>query len=162
MMNEKRIPLLVVTLWAVCVSAWGAEHKELKAFPAAKEGMGRLVIVLPHKERGEEDAFMVELVAGKEIMTDGVNRMRMACKIEPRPLVGWGYTFYEVTGSDMTMGTLMAPPPGAPKVKAFVGGTPLKIRYNSRLPVVIYAPEGFQVRYRIWQAPETMTPAENG
>jgi ecotin len=24
--------------------------------------------------------------------------------------------------------------------------------YNSRLPIVVYAPEGFEVRYRIWQA----------
>jgi serine protease inhibitor ecotin len=27
------------------------------------------------------------------------------------------------------------------------------IRYNSRLPVVVYAPEGAEVRYRIWSAP---------
>ena len=30
------------------------------------------------------------------------------------------------------------------------------IRYNSRLPVVVYAPEGVELRYRIWKAdPET-------
>jgi ecotin len=26
------------------------------------------------------------------------------------------------------------------------------IRYNSRLPVVVYVPEGVEVRYRIWRA----------
>jgi serine protease inhibitor ecotin len=26
------------------------------------------------------------------------------------------------------------------------------IRYNTRLPVVVYAPEGVEVRYRIWSA----------
>jgi ecotin len=25
-------------------------------------------------------------------------------------------------------------------------------RYNSKLPVVVYVPEGFQVRYRVWEA----------
>ena len=49
--------------------------------------------------------------------------------------------------------TLVAPPPGAPKVKTFVtlGGEPYLIRYNSKLPVVVYAPEGVEVRYRIWR-----------
>jgi ecotin len=52
----------------------------------------------------------------------------------------------------------MAIDPNAPKVNRFVtlGGKPYLIRYNSRLPLVVYAPEGVEVRYRIWSAgPET-------
>jgi ecotin len=124
--------------------------------------MERFVIVLPHKERSEEGEFQVELVAGQTMMTDGVNVMRMGVQIESRPLVGWGYTFYEVTGKPIAISTLMAPPPGTPKVKKFVGGTPLQINYNSRLPVVIYAPKGIEVRYRIWEAPREMKPVEKG
>jgi ecotin len=56
----------------------------------------------------------------------------------------------------------MAPPEGAPKVKAFVTAAPLHIRYNSRLPIVVYAPSGFQIRYRIWSASETTHKAEEG
>jgi serine protease inhibitor ecotin len=55
-------------------------------------------------------------------------------------------------------GTLMVVDPSAPKVQRFIamGGEPYIIRYNSRLPVVVYAPEGVEVRYRIWSAePET-------
>mgnify|MGYP002064584123 CR=1 FL=1 len=48
------------------------------------------------------------------------------------------------------------------QVEKFVSGTPLLIRYNSRLPVVIYAPKGFEIRYRIWQTPETTQKAEKG
>ena len=57
-------------------------------------------------------------------------------------------------------GTLMAVDPDAPKVALFVvvGGEPYLIRYNSRLPVVVYVPEGVEVRYRVWSAePETKT-----
>ena len=143
-------------------TAIGAEHPELKAFPEAKEGMERFVIVLPHKERSEEGEFRVELVAGQTMMTDGVNQMRMGVKIESRPLKGWGYTFYEVTGKPVTMSTLMAPPPGSAKVKKFVAGTPLQIRYNSRLPVVIYAPEGLEIQFRIWEAPKEMKAVKKG
>jgi len=37
-----------------------------------------------------------------------------------------------------------------------VQGKPLQIRYNSRLSIVIYAPKGYEIRYRIWSAPEKL------
>ena len=51
-------------------------------------------------------------------------------------------------------GTLVAVDPNAPKVARFItiGGDPYIIRYNSRLPIVVYVPEGVEVRYRIWTA----------
>ncbi|SCY78530.1 ecotin family protein [Desulfoluna spongiiphila] len=137
-----------------------AGHGQLKAFPDAMEGMERFVIVLPEKAKGEEEASMVELMAGKVMMTDGVNLVRLGSAIEPRPLTGWGYTYYEVTGSSAMMSTMMAAPEGAPQVEAFVMGTPLKVRYNSKLPIVVYAPEGYEIRYRIWKASETVSAAE--
>jgi ecotin len=155
--------LLAVNLLAFGVPvAGGADHPELKAFPAAREGMVRFVIVLPHKERGEEDDFMVELIAGRNLLADGVNQLRLGNTIEPRNLEGWGYTYYEVTGPSVVMNTLMAPPEGAPMIKRFVSAAPLQIRYNSRLPIVIYAPEGYEIRYRIWQASETTGQAVKG
>jgi ecotin len=143
-------------------SAFADEHPELKAFPRAQEGMERFVIVLPHKERGEEDGFKVELTVGKEMLTDGVNQVRLGNAIEPRTVEGWGYTVYEVTGTSDTISTLMAPPEGAPKQKAFVTAAPLHVRYNSRLPIVVYAPNGYEVRYRIWSASETTHKADEG
>jgi len=154
--------LFLLGLVVLGVPAFGAEHPELKAFPAAKAGMDRFVIVLPHKERGEEDAFQVELIVGKEMLTDGVNLVRLANTIEARPLEGWGYTYYEVTGSSETVSIRMAPPEGAPKVKTFVTAAPLHIAYNSRLPIVVYAPTGYAVRYRIWEAAKTTKEAEKG
>jgi ecotin len=96
------------------------------------------------------------------MLTDGVNRVRLGNRIEPRPLQGWGYTYYEVVGPSTTMSTLMAPRPGAPQVEEFVTAAPLHLPYNSRLPVVVYAPRGYEVRYRIWEAPKTMEKAEQG
>lgn len=61
-------------------------------------------------------------------------------------------------------GTLMAVDPNAPKVDRFIriGGNPYLIRYNSRLPVVVYAPEGVEVRYRLWHAEPEEKAMENG
>tara|TARA_R110002096_G_scaffold174703_4_gene350508 strand:- start:1942 stop:2427 length:486 start_codon:yes stop_codon:yes gene_type:complete len=130
------------------------DHPELKAFPEAKQGQERFVIVLPEKTRDEEGAFQVELIPGKVMMTDGVNQVRHGSSVESRPLKGWGYTFYEVIGKDIVMSTQMAPRPGTKEVEKFVAGQSLKIHYNSRLPVVVYAPEGYEVKYRIWSAGE--------
>ena len=151
-MRNRLIQFLAIGLALLNAGALAAGHSELKAFPDAGEGMERLVIVLPHKERGEEDGFKVELTPGKMMLTDGVNLMRLGSTIAPRPLEGWGYTYYEVTGSDVAMSTLMAAPEGGQKVERFVTGTPLLIPYNSRLPIVVYVPRGYEVRYRIWSA----------
>ena len=132
-------------------SAMTSENSPLDAFPEPDPGMVRFVIQLPQMA-GSEDNYAVELIAGRVIQTDGVNRTRMDTTLHPRPLEGWGYTYYEMTGSGQVASTLMAPPPGAEPVEAFVHGTPLNVRFNSRLPIVVYAPEGFEVRYRIWAA----------
>lgn len=161
-MKKTLMQLLVVNLVVFGASAFTAEHPELKAFPPAKEGMERFVIVLPHKERGEENSFKVEIIVGKEMLTDGVNLVRLANTIEARPLKGWGYTYYEVTGSSKTMSTLMAPPEGAVMVKKFITASPLQVPYNSRLPIVVFVPKGYEVRYRIWEASKITSEAEKG
>jgi len=58
----------------------------------------------------------------------------------------------------------MAIDPNAPKVPRFVtlGGEPFLVRYNSRLPVAIYVPDGVEVRYRIWSAGAEAIPLEKG
>ena len=151
---------MIASLALLCINACAAGHPELKAFPAAKDGMDRFVIVLPHKDRGEEDNFKVELIPGKIMLTDGVNQMRHGTSVIAKPLVGWGYTYYEVTGQDVAMSTMMAAPEGTARANAFVAGTPLLVRYNSRLPIVVYAPEGYELRYRIWSAPKTIEEAK--
>jgi len=149
----KAIISMMITGFLLCsVQACAAVHPELKPFPAAEKGMERFVVVLPEKTRAEEVDFKVELTPGKTMLTDGVNQVRHGSSIEARPLKGWGYTFYEVTGQDTTMSTMMAAPEGSEEVEQFVSGTPLLIRYNSRLPIVVYAPEGYELRYRIWTA----------
>jgi len=150
--------LIVGTLFHA-LAAFGLGRSELDAFPPAADGMDRFVIELDHKQRGEEDAFRVEIIVGKQMLTDGVNLYRLGNTIERRVLQGLGYTYYEVVGKGETMGTLMAPPEGAPMVEQFVTAPPLLVRYNSRLPIVVYAPTGYQVRYRIWQASEAYNEA---
>ncbi|MCP4010453.1 MAG: proteinase inhibitor I4 serpin [Proteobacteria bacterium] len=153
---------LALCLLFSSLSIQAAEHTQLKAFPAAQQGMLRYVIELTHKERSEEQGFSVELIVGKYMQTDGVNQIRLGSQIEPRPLKGWGYTYYDVKQESATISTMMAAPEGAPKVEQFVTTAPLSIRYNSRLPIVVYVPEGYEVRYRVWSAPDQYQAAGQG
>lgn len=158
----KSISTLSVMLMFGMLSLSMAEEKDyLHAFPAAEEGMVRYVIRLPHKERGEEDAFRIELLVGKEMMTDGVNRVRLGGEIKAMPLKGWGFTYYEVKKLGPGASTLIGVPPGTPKVKKFVNGPSLQIRYNSRVPIVVYVPKDAEVKFRIWKAdPEFQAAAK--
>ncbi len=136
------------------VTVVGSDHPELEVYSAAKDGMQRFVSVLDHKKRDEEDAFKLEIIIGKLILTDGVNRYRLGSVIETHTLQGWGYAYFDVTDNAPVISTRMAVPGGTPPVRKFVTGSPLLVSYNSRFPVVVYVPTGYEVRYRIWQANE--------
>ncbi len=152
---------LLMTAILVPVLAGAEERSPLDAFPEPAEGQVRIVIPLPEMSR-PDDNYAVELVVGRVIQTDGVNQVRMDTALNPRPLEGWGYTYYEMTGSGQVASTLMAPPPGAETVTAFVHGTPLNVRYNAKLPIVIYLPAGFEARYRIWAAAADYLTGQEG
>ena len=134
----------------------------MKAFPPAEKGMIRYVLQLP--EQKDEYAFKVELIMGKTVQLDEGNRYFFGGKIEAVNIEGWGFTRYVVSELGPMAGTLMAVDPDAPKVPRFItiGGDPYLIRYNSRLPVVVYVPEGVEVRYRIWSATPDAKAIEKG
>jgi len=124
----------------------------LAAFPPAEPGMVRHVIELPPAD--DEAALKVELQPGKTIRTDGANRYFFAGRLESESIPGWGYERHILRQLGPLAGTLMAPDPAAPTVERFVtlGGEATLLRYNSRLPLVVYVPEGVEVRYRLWRA----------
>lgn len=134
----------------------------MKAFPPADVGMTRHVLQLPQQD--DESLFRLELVVGKTVMTDAHNVYFFGGQIKEETIEGWGFPRYIVKELGPMGGTLMAVDPNAPKVARFVtlAGEPYLIRYNSRLPVVVYVPEGVEVRYRIWRAEPEMKPMEVG
>jgi ecotin len=124
----------------------------MKAFPPADPGMVRHVLQL--QKQADESAFKVELIVGKTVPVDEGNRYFFAGRIEEKTIEGWGFPRFLVSQLGPMAGTLMAIDPNAPKVDRFVslGGEPLLVRYNSQVPIVVYVPEGVEVRYRLWSA----------
>jgi ecotin len=134
----------------------------MEAFPPAEQGNVRYVLRLPTQD--DESAFKVELVVGKTVQVDEENNYFFGGTIKEETLSRWGFPRYIVSQLGPMAGTLMAIDPAAPKVARFImlGGGPYLIRYNSRLPIVVYAPEGVEVRYRIWTAGAQAQAIEKG
>lgn len=131
------------------------EKLDIKMYPTAKDGYEQVFIQLP-KEKNETN-FKVEVFVGKEAMLD-CNSHFLIGEMEEKNLEGWGYQYYEVNSKGDIGGTMMACPDIALK-KKFVHLQPQLLRYNSKLPIVIYIPKGFIVKYKIFKAQEKMMAA---
>jgi ecotin len=153
---------LFIMLWLLCSLASAHAADNLKAFPPAEEGMVRHVLHLPPQT--DESAFKVELIVGKTVQVDKQNRYFFGGQIEEETIKGWGFTRYMISKLGPMAGTLMSVDTEEPKVARFItlGGDPYIIRYNSRLPIVVYVPEGVEVRYRIWTAEAEIKVIEKG
>ena len=153
------------SLWAalICLLLFSPvlAADDMAAFPPAEQGMTRHVLRLP--AQSDEHALRLELILGRTVRTDAANRYFFGGAIEEENIPGWGYPRYILRKLGPMAGTLMAVDPAAPKVDRFVtlSGEPYLIRYNSRLPVVVYAPSGVEVRWRVWEArPESQLMPE--
>jgi ecotin len=158
-------PLFLIFLSSAvtCISQQDTgSHHELKAFPSAEKGQVRYVWH-PPKLANENDA-KVELIAGKIIETDGVNFYSLNGVVETVPIKGWGYDRYVVNSDGGIIRTLMGIPPDTPRVNKFIniGKTSTLVRYTSRLPVVVYAPEGFIVKFRVWRPSDQLIEGQPG
>lgn len=150
MIKAKKI--IVSLLMLVCVNVYAQQMKyeklEINMFPEAKEGFKKVYIQVPI-EKNEEN-FKVEVFVGKEALLD-CNKYFLIGNITEKNLDGWGYNFYEIESSGEMGGTKMACPQEKLTNK-FVYLQPLLLRYNSKLPIVLYVPNDFVIKYKIFKA----------
>ena len=134
-------------------------HVGLQAFAKTQPGIEagghdvdqRHVIELPALP--DEDAHKLELIGGKAMTVD-CNSRGMDGRFEARDVPGWGYSYWVLQSQGQVHSTMMMCPPGSAK-PGFVQAEPLLVRYNSKLPVVVFVPEGMQLRWRVWRAGAT-------
>lgn len=147
----------VVLLSGLTTLAAAASLEDVAPYPKAETGFVRQVIHLAAQQ--QEENYKVEILAGKTLSVD-CNRQRLGGSLEEKNLEGWGYPFYRLEKVSGPMSTLMACPDGKSR-QDFVPviGDGFMLRYNSKLPIVVYVPQDVEVRYRIWSASSTIEKA---
>ena len=156
MMKKKKILTAIVVCFALSILSSTAQKKApADMFPEAGAGYQKVIIQLP--ERKNEDNYKLELFVGRTMEVDVCNRHFMTGKILEETLQGWGYTYYKVETNGQTAGTLMMCPDNSKKMK-FVHMQSVNLRYNSKLPIVVYVPDSIEVKYKLWKAGRLIQP----
>ena len=154
---------LALCLCAGSVLAGEATNSLERAFPPADKGMVRYVLHLP--KQADESVCQVELLVGRMVETDGVNRYYFVGEIIAlQDFEHWWCSRYLARPGQLSQTQKLAPL-NTPKVNKFVAieySDYHLLRYSSSSAVVVYVPEGFEVRYRIWRADPEVKPMDKG
>ena len=155
-MQIKQVILAIfIILGMTFLNAEPKKMGDIHMFPEAKEGYERHVVEVPKSENDYDRR--VELMIGKEMMVD-CNHHSFSGEIKRVILKGWGYSYLEVDNIQSGPTTLMAC--REPKTLQYIYIRDELRRYNSRMPMVIYLPKGYEVRYRIWSADPMLQKAD--
>jgi ecotin len=126
-------------------------------YPPAEEGFSKYYIWLPTLTN--ESDIQVEIVVGKDGMVD-CNSTWYSGNLEEKNVQG-GYIYYEVKNPVGPMSTKIFCGENS-KMESFVQvrGKNYFVRYNSKLPIVVYVPNEFEVNYKIWKTNNSLFEAE--
>lgn len=140
------------------VMASGATNAILAPFPLPDAGQVRHVIQVP--ARSDEPRIQVEIQVGKTLTID-CNHYAFGGELVEHHVPGWGYDYFAYGKEHPLVSTEKACPPDSER-SAFVQAVDANrmLRYNSRMPIVIYTPADIEVRYLLWRADAEPLQAE--
>lgn len=152
-MRKNVFKVMVMMLLAIVASTTVSQAQmvidkiDLGIFPSPEKGYKKMVIEVPHSDNDKNKK--IEFAVGKWMEVDGCNTFNLSGTLEKKDLQGWGYDYYVFKTNGNVASTLMACPDKA-KRNLFVSAQPETLRYNGRMPIVIYVPEAYDVQFKIY------------
>lgn len=124
----------------------------LEAFPESMPGYDRYVLLLtPLSEAQKTTELKVEIIPGKTAKVD-CNKHTLNGNIQTKTAEGWGLDYLVFESDGEYASTRMGCPDNSISEK-FIYGQTQTLSYNSNVPIVIFVPQGFEVKYRVWKSP---------
>lgn len=145
--------MLGLSLVAGLAFAQNTYKVDIAPFPKAEKGQKQVVIEVPHSENDVNKK--IEIFVGKSMQTDSCNRTWLSGQFVSSELKGWGYNYLTFKTDGSTPSTNM----GCMDTKAitqFVKSQGFLTDYNGRMPIVLYVPEGYDVKFRVYTAENDM------
>ncbi len=144
---KKRLGLLATSLAMTLTVLGQSKSVDISMYPKPEKGYRQMIIDVPHSKNDTHKK--IEFRVGKEMEVDGCNHYGLTGTLEKKDLQGWGYDYYVFKTQGGAFSTQMGCP-DLPKRHLFVSGEATTVNYNGRLPIVIYVPDGYEVRFQIY------------
>ncbi len=145
----KVIFVFLVTLLSGSVSAQNFTKVNTDIFPTAEKNQKKVVIEVPYA--ATDSNKKIEIFVGKEMETDKCNQYSLSGNFVKKDLKGWGYNYLVFSSNGNAVSTMKACIESGTKTQ-FVSGQGYLTDYNGRMPIVLYIPDGFSVKYKIYKA----------
>lgn len=150
--------IAVISLSSVLSAQVIHEKVDTSIFPKVEKGMTPYVIEVPYGGMESDADKRIEVIIGKNEQVDKCNRHMLNGTLEKKDLKGYGYNYYEFKSDGNIMSTMMGCSDTG-KVTKFVSSQSTMMNYNGRMPIVIYVPEGYEVKYKIYKAEDDVYQA---
>lgn len=124
--------------------------KELAQFPEKLDGYDRYVLLLPSVPETHPTEQKIEIIPGITREAD-CNIHSLNGTFSKETIEGFGYEYLVFKSDGNYASTRMACPDNS-LTSQFISGETELVPYNSQLPIVIFAPKGFEVKYRVWES----------
>ncbi len=120
---------------------------DITPFPKPEKGMKQVVIEVPHSD--QDSNKKIEIFVGKNMDVDTCNKNTLGGTFKTSELKGWGYNYLTFETKGVAASTRMACP-NPEKITKFVTAQGYLTNYNGRMPIVLYIPEGYDAKFKIY------------
>jgi ecotin len=141
--------ILVLSLVAFATASFAQVKSNVNGYPKPDSKSVQKVITLA--PIADEDSHYVEIMVGKKTTTDACNTYVLQGELKVDYAQDSHNHFYKFT----TDGTIMSSAVGCLDTKTFekvAYAQSENVKYDSKNPIVVYVPKGYEVDYKIWSS----------